>query len=215
MKIKKILLIGIMILCLTGCTNVKDLSYDEIINMFTIKEKSPNVFKKGYQFYLPSGLIIDDSGSNYSIITSNNITFYLYVDLVSYLNGNKYDYKDDSSLVYSKTINYNKKSGFVQIKLLENNQYLIEIMYNYAKIEVMVEENLVNKALINSISVLNSIKYNDLVIERLLNDNDLSYTEEIFELFENENSNSNILEYEKVTEDEEKDDELVDTDFIN
>ena len=215
MRTKKVILLIVMILCLIGCTNINDMSYDQIVNLLSIDAKNPNVFKKGYQFHLPSYLQLDDSGSNYSVITSSDITYYLFVDLVSYLNNTDFEYKVDNSLVYSRTIKYNKNKGFVEIKLLENDKYLIEIMYNYAKIEVMVDENLINKALINSISILNSIKYNDLIIERLLNDNDLSYTEEIFELFENDKNNSNILEYEKVTEDEIDQDEVKDTDFIN
>jgi len=214
MKIKKILLILVMILCLVGCTNVKDLTYNDIINTLSLKAKNANTYKQGYQYYVPKGLMIEDAGSNYTILTSSDITYYLYVDLVSYINNKDISYEINNNLVYSEKINYQDKSGYVEIKLWENNQYLIEIMYNYAKIEVMVEENLINKALINSISILNSVKYNDSVIERLLNDNELNYTEEVFELFENDKVNSDILEYEK-DKNTEIEEEVKDTDFIN
>ena len=215
MKIIKTFLIIVMLLCLVGCTNVKELSYDDIINTLSLKEKNANTYKQGYQYYIPKGLLVDDAGSNYAIITSSDATYYLYVDLVNYINKKTVAYEANNNYVYSKKINYQDKSGYVEIKLWENNQYLIEIMYNYAKIEVMVEENLINKVLINSISILNSIKYNDLAIERLLNDDELDYTEEIFEIFENNNVNSDVLEYENESENNETEEELKDTDFIN
>ena len=88
-------------------------------------------------------------------------------------------------------------------------------MYNYAKIEVMVDENLINKALINSISILNSIEYNDLVIEHLLNDDNLNFKEEVFELFDKNKNNSSSLEFEDVKEELDEKEEIKDTNFIN
>ena len=215
MKLKKVFLIIVVLLCLSGCVNIKELKYDDIINMFSNKEKTANVYNKGYQYYLPKGLSRIQSGSNYSIIGSENITYYLYSDLVSYINKNEITYEINNSLVYSKKIINGKKTGYVEIKLWENNQYLIEIMYNYAKIEVMVEEKLIKEALINSINILNSMKYNDDVINSLLNDDKLNYTEESFELFENDKNNSNILDYVDSDDDSEQQDEIKDTDFIN
>lgn len=215
MKIKKMLLILVVLLCFCGCTNIKKLTYDDIVNTLSLKSKNANNFKQGYQYYVPKGLMIEDAGSNYTILSSSDVNYYLYVDLVSYINKKDLNYGLNKNALYSKKINYQDKTGYVEIKLLENNKYLIEIMYNYAKIEVMVEENLINKTLINSISILNSIRYNDSVIERLLSDNELDYTEEVFELFENDKINSDILEYEKENENIEDEEVIKDTDFIN
>ena len=213
MKIKKIFLILLMLIVISGCTNVNDLTYDNIINTLSLKAKNPNEFRKGYQYYVPKGLLIEESGTNYAILSSNGINYYLYVDLVSYFNKNRLSYENSDNLVYSEHIKYQNKTGYVEIKLLENNKYLIEIMYNYAKIEVMVEENLINNALLNSISILNSIRYNDSTIERMLNDDELSYTEENYELFDDDKSNSNILN--STVEEVEDEEEVKDTDFIN
>jgi len=215
MKIKKIFIIGLFVLLVAGCTNIQDLSYDNIINHFAEKEKSPNTFKKGYQYYVPTGLFLEDSGLNYSVFSSDGVNYYLYVDIISYINKNDLSREKDDNSIYSKSIKNGKKKGYVQIKLYKNNQYLIEIMYNYAKIEVMVEENLINKVLINSVSILNSIKYNDVIIERVLNDDELSYTEEKFELFKDKVNNNDILEYEENVNDMPLDEEIKDTDFIN
>lgn len=215
MKIKKIFLVLIMIFCLTGCVNLKDLSYDNIVNNLSNKAKLPNVYKKGHQFYVPKGLHVYESGPSYTIIASSDTFYYLYVDMVSYNAKKQFNYEIDKDAVYSTMINYNGKSGYAEIKLWENEQYLIEIMYNYAKIEVMVDESLINRALLNSINILNSIKYNDQIIENLLEDDNLTYTEEVFDMFKESEDNSDILDFDNEDKNEEVKDEIKDTDFLN
>jgi len=214
MKIKKILLILIVTFCLSGCVRLESLSYDNIINNLSTKAKPANTFKMGHQFYVPKGLHVSDSGENFAILSSTDVNYYLYIDLVSYNAKSEFNYVTNNNSLYSTNINNNGKKGYAEIKLWENNQYLIEIMYNYAKIEVMVDKSLINKTLVNSINILNSIKYNDLIIEDLLNDDNLTYTEEIFDLFEEIKDNSSILNKEDSSKEEFKE-EIKDTDFIN
>ncbi len=214
MKIKKILLILVIILSVYGCSNVKSYSYDDIVNMISTKEKTANTHKKGYQYNVPRGLKVSNSGTNYAILTSGDATYYLYFDLISYFNKQEISIPTNPG-IYFKLLNYDNKTGYVNIKLWENNQYLIEIMYNYAKIEVMVDESLINKTLINSINILKSIKYNDVVMESLLNDDDLNYTEEIFDLFGKVKDNSNILDYAQSNENNQDEFEIKDTDYVD
>jgi len=215
MKIKKIFLILIMFIFLTGCSNLDEFQYDEMIAKFSMKSKPANTYKKGYKFYVPKGLHIGDAGDNYVILTSSDINYYLYVDLVSYNDDKKLHYEKKDNSIYSKKIKTDEKEGYIEVNLWENNQYLIEIMYNYAKIEVMVDRSLGNKALANSISILNSIKYNDTIIENILKDDNLTYTEEIFDMFEETKDNSNYLDYEETDENLEEQEKIKDTDFIN
>ena len=212
MRIKKIILMLIMIFCLNGCVNLDSLEYDDIVNNFSEKAKSTNTYKQGYQYYIPRGLQIKDSGPNYAIISDGDINYYVYFDLVSYNEKKEISYELKPSYLYSKSINSQNKKGYVEIKLWKNNQYLIEIMYNYAKIEVMVDEAFIKEVLINSINILNSIKYNDIVIESMLSDDNLNYTEEIFDMFEE--SKDNLDNNENKDEIEIKDD-IQDTDYIN
>ncbi len=214
---KRILLILIIVIGLCGCTNLKDLSYDDIINTLNSNPKVANTFKKGYKFYVPSGLSIKDAGTNYVILNNNNCNYYLYFDLISYNSKTENNYEIDKNAYYSQKFFKQNKSGYVEVNLSKNNKYLIEIMYNYAKIEVMVDEGLIKKALINSINILNSIKYDDLIIENLLNDDNLDYTEEIFDIFESREKNSNILDYVEDNEvyNTDNNDEIVDTDYLN
>ncbi len=196
MKGMKILICLIAIIFLSGCTNVKKLSYDDIINTLSVENKNYNTFNKGYKFYTPKGLRVEELWSNSAVIASENATYYLYIDLISYYNKKDLNYTKKDNTIYSTTINYQDKKGYVEINLWENNKYLIEIMYNYAKIEVMVDEELINEALINSVNILKSVNYNDTIIESLLKEDRLNYTEEVFDMFEDAEDNSNILDYE-------------------
>ena len=216
MKTKKLLLIGLIITMLCGCVNIENLSYEEILTGFSIDAKQVNSHRKGFSFYVPKSLKIDEAVTNYIIFASEKINYYLYIDMVSYLKKNTINYKINQDASYSKKIAHADKQGYIEVILQENNKYLIEIMYNYAKIEVMVEKSFINEALINSISILNIIKYNDKVIENLLNDDDLNYTEESFNIFEKKKNNSNVLDYGDVEEGSTNDsDKIIDSDFIN
>jgi len=214
MKVIKIFLVLVMIVFLSGCSKLEDLSYDQIIGNFNIKSKDANTYKKGYKFYVPKGLKISDAGSNYVILTSSDVNYYMYIDLVSYKEKKTLTYENNNNSVYSQKIKNGDINGYIEIKLWENDKYLIEIMYNYAKIEVMVDKGLVNKALVNSISILNSIKYDDKVIKTILEQDDLPYMEEVFNMFEETQNNSNYLDYENI-EIKDEEEKIKDTDYIN
>ncbi len=219
MKIKKILIILLFLFVLTGCTKVKDLSIDEIIDNVTLNEKkSPNVYRNGYKFYLPKGMQVRNAGSNFIVLSDDNYNYYLYVDFVSYDKKSEGNYQVNNNAFYSSKLSFDNLDGYIEINLKENDKYLIEIMYNYAKIEVMVDINSINRTLINTINILKSIDYNATIIEKLLNDDNLDYTEEVFDIFENSNDNSNVLEHEddyEEVEDYVEEEEVKDTDFLN
>ncbi len=216
MKAKKILFIILSCFILVGCTNLKDVSYDEIMNNLTIAPKRANVHRQGYQFFIPQGMQVEKAGLSYAILSSNNVDYYLYIDLISYnAKDTSFVYEINKNALYSTTLNYQDKKGYVEIKLQENNQYLIEIMYNYAKIEVMVDENKVKEALSNSATILNSIRYDDLIIKNLLTDDNLDYTEEKFNMFDDIKENNNVLDYGESTNQTEDNEKVKDTDYVD
>lgn len=216
MNIKKLLVVLISIIFLTGCTNINDFSYDDILNLIGKNIKSTNVYRNGYKFYLPKGMNLEDASFNYAIVSSLKSNYYVYFDLIAYNQNKLSTYEINPNAVYSKKILNNDIDGYMEINLQENNQYLIEIMYNYAKIEVMVDKDEINEVLINSINILNSIKYDSIVIEKLLKDDKLNYTEEIFDMFAKKKNNSNILNYSETTEDVSSGEiDIKDTDFLN
>ncbi len=215
MNIKKIVLILIIVLFITGCARVKELSYDNIINYFNLKSKPANNYRKGYSFYVPRGLGVEDAGLNYAILSNSKEKYYLYFDLVALNESRVLTHENSNKNVYFSNIQKGNKTGYLEIKNYENNQYLIEIVYNYAKIEVMVDSEEVNTALVNAISILNSVKYDKIVISNLLKEDNLNYTEEVFDMFESAKKRSSSLDYSSQVDNEINDEVIKDTDYIN
>ena len=157
---------------------------------------------------------VNDSTLFNEVLEDGKYTYYLYVDAVSYLNQVNYDYQVDNSILFSTAIKNGDYFGFVEIKLVENNKYLVEIMYNYAKIEVIVDEDDINKVMLSAISILKSIVYNNSVIANLLEDNVLNFAEEEFDMFNNSSEDDNFIDigsedYQPIEE------EIPDADLLN
>ena len=211
---KKVLLIIGLIFLITGCTNVNDLTYEEIIQNFGTISSRTNTYRTGYRYYLPRGMQVNDSTLFNEILEDGKYTYYLYVDAVSYLNQVEYEYEDNEDSLYSTAISNEDKFGYVEINLRENDKYLVEIMYNYAKIEVIVDEDAINEVLLSAISILKSIVYNNNVITNLLEDNVLNFAEEEFDIFNNNDSDNESIQ---VGEDEfnPTEEEIPDTDLLN
>lgn len=182
MKVKHILLF-IFVFFMCACQTLQNTTIDELTIKLNQSINKVNTYRTGYSYYLPSGLSVKEYSLYNEVIESENITFYFYVDLISYFNKINFDYQKNNSSYYSKALNADNKSGYLEINLKENNQYLIEIMFNYAKIEMMVEESDINNALNYAIAILRSVNYSDEIINNLLNEDILSYQEETYNIF--------------------------------
>jgi hypothetical protein len=215
MNIKKVLLLLVLILTLTGCTNINDLNYDEIVENFALKEKTPNTYRKGYKFYVPKGLSIKNAGVNYAVIVNNDTTFYTYFDLISLREDKEIVHNVDSNSTYDKKIINGDKKGYLSIKIAENNQYLIEIMYNYAKIELMVDEGKIKESLCYAINILNSVKYDMTVIDNLLKEDDLDSAEEVYDMFNKVKKPNETLDYSNENDEELEEKVIKDTDYVD
>ncbi len=211
---KKIVIIIVMLLILTGCTNINDLSYEEIAQNFAIESSKTNEFRTGYNYYLPRGMQVSDSTLFNEVIDDGRYNYYLYVDAVSYLNKVEYDYQENSSSEYSANIVNGDKFGYIEVNLRENNKYLVEIMYNYAKIEVIVDKNDIKLSMISAISILRSIEYNDNIITNLLEDDVLNFAEEEMDIFNTngEDDESVLIDPDDYNPVEET---VPDTDYLN
>jgi hypothetical protein len=114
----------------------------------------------------------------------------------------------------SMQINYQDKYGYLEINQLKNGKYFIEIMYNYAKIEVIVNKRDINEVVSNSLSILASVKFNDDVLKNLLDEETSQFKEFQFDIFEtNTVTESEYLQ--AVEEEQVQEDEIHDTDLIN
>ena len=210
---KKILII-ICLLFITGCSDVRKLSYDDIINNIATRANKDNVYRTGYSYYLPRGMRVSDSTLYNESITDARYKYYLYVDIVSYYKKVTKDYTINSNALVSKKLEYDGKFGYVEVNLLKNDKYLVEIMYNYAKIEVIVDKSNLNEAMLSIINILKSVEYNDSIIANLMGDDILNFSEEEFNIFNTKGSESNYLTVDKDASKEE-DTKIPDPDLIN
>ena len=210
---KKILII-ICLLFITGCSDIRKLSYDDIINNIATRANKDNVYRTGYSYYLPRGMRVADSTLYNEAITDARYKYYLYVDIVSYYKKVTKDYSVNNNALVSKKLDYNGKFGYVEVNLLKNDKYLVEIMYNYAKIEVIVDKSNLNEAMLSIINILKSVEYNDSIIANLMGDDILNFSEEEFNIFNTKGSESNYLTVDKDASKEE-DTKIPDPDLIN
>ncbi len=208
---KKIFLLSIILVLLTGCTSIKNDDLTNIIDKaMTSNLITKNTNRVGYRYYLPKGLSIRYSDNYNEIFTNDRYTYYLYVDIVSYNSKIEYLYNINDSAYYSRTLENGDKKGYIEINNYKNNQYLIEIMYNYAKIEVIVYESDIKNSVLYAMSVLSSITYNNSVIESYLQIDNREEVEENFNIFEIVGSD-NYLEFatDEVTNDEKNDPDYI------
>lgn len=87
-------------------------------------------------------------------------------------------------------------------------------MYNYAKIEVIVEKEDINKSVTNAMIVLSTITYTDDIVKNLLSIDEVTSSEEKFSVFDEDASDSNFLEVYKEYGNYEGDDKVPDLDVI-
>ena len=208
---KKIILI-LAVIILTGCTSIDNVSYDEIISeIVRSKYEIYNDNRSGYKNYTPSNISSNDTIDYNEILEDDSYRYYFYVDVVSYYNRVIESYEVDNNAFYSKAINYQDKFGYIEINEVSNNKYLLEIMYNYAKIEVIVDKYDLPKAISNSLIILSSVKYNSEILETIVGENILTSKEIEFNIFETKKTESNFLEVEanNIYVEEENDPDLI------
>lgn len=210
---KAILCLFLLFIC-AGCSNLASLNYEQIIiDYLNSPYKITNENRRGFMYYLPKGMRIIKSSGNNEILSNNNDMYYLYIDLVSYYNKVNADYKEKDNVVFSKSIRKDDKFGYLEIKKTTNEKYFIEIMFNYAKIEVIVKEENLKETLAYCTSILTSINYQDTVLKSLMEENSLKSSEIMYNIFETADTESSYLqiaeEYGQYEEDE-----SVDPDFI-
>ena len=171
---KKVILIFLIAIVLSGCTVVRiDTSdIDNITNVvLSKKNKLYNQVGQGYKYYLPGGVTYIDSDELNDILYCNGNYYYLYIDAINYYYQKDISYVENKNLYYSKKFNVDdgfNHNGYLQIKEIDG-LYHIEFVYNYAKIETIVENKDINDTILNSSYILSTIKYNYNIVELMLN----------------------------------------------
>lgn len=194
---KKLFLIVLCLILFTGCTIVRidTDSIDNIIDVVLSKNnKLYNRVGKGYKYYVPRGMNYIDTTELNDKLYSNGYYYYLYIDVISYYNKIDFNYEENKDAYYSRYININDKVGYLEINKI-NDRYLIEYMYNYAKIEALVYEEDINDVVLNSTYILSTIKFNKNVIKLMLNDEYFINKEERYDIFTSKAEATDSLEY--------------------
>lgn len=216
---KLIVLLSVVVLLTTGCsvTKLDDSNISKNIKiLLSEKVNLHNVHFDGYKYYVPKGLkFINKEEYNALLADSRGNKYYLYVDAISYYHDVENSYKIVEDAHYSKKLDYNKKTGYIQINEIDD-KYFIQFVYNYSKIEALVDEKDLTEAVNNMCYILRTIKFNDIILESLIGDNILSYKEENFSLFKSDNSKEDFLDvvskYEEDAYKEDLEDEKIDLD---
>ena len=211
---KKLVLTLLLCIILCGCTPVQDMTIEEVIDNGTNRKVSVyNKYRKGYKYNVPKGLDVVISTEYNEIIYSSDYVYYLYIDAVSYYNKVIEKYEANNISYVSIPISYEDKYGYLEINEMKNGKYLVEIMYNYAKMEVIIKKNDINVVVANAMSVLASIDFNDSVLKNLLDEETSQFKEYEFNIFETATTESEYLQ--AVEDDVYEEDEVHDSDLIN
>lgn len=205
---KRVLLLLVSIILLCGCTKNVDFKEKDIDNLFNtyLSEDTSlvNQVSNGYKYYIPTGVKLLKSSNYNEELCYNGNTYYLHVDVINYYYKTRIEYEEDESLYFSKKLSYNNKEGYVEITK-KDEQYLVSIYYNYAKIETYTNEKDLKNTIINLCYLLNSIKYNDSIIAFTVGEDNMEFKEEDFIFFtpkEDKNFIDYINEYDEYVEEE-------------
>ena len=190
-------------LLLVGCSSTvtSNQTYESLI-MNTLESEIThyNTLGKGFKYYKPRDFsLYTDDEFNHILLNKSN-KYYLNIDINGYYNKYEHEFSINPEIEYSKNFKYNDILGFLEITKGKNDYFYLKMMYNYSYIEVQVKEKELKPAVVNSIIILSSIKYNDKVIENFISTGDLSSKETTYEIKKPNSSKQkkNILDvYEK------------------
>ena len=117
----------------------------------------------------------------------------MYVDVIAYYHNIENTYEVNDKSYYSKKLDYKKKTGFIEVNEVDG-KYYIEYVFNYGRIQALIDKDYLVRVINNMSYILRSIEYNDEVLESLVGENILSYAEETFSLFETEATQEDFLD---------------------
>ncbi len=170
---KRIILILLLIFVVSGCSAVRidTTSIDNILNVILTKDnKLFNQIGPGYKYYLPGGVSFIDSDDLNDILYCNGTYYYLYIDAINYYYQTNVESINANNSYYYKLIKEDdgfKYSGYLNITL-NDGLYYIEFVYNYAKIEAIVNKSQLNDTILNASYILSTIKYNRDIVNLML-----------------------------------------------
>ncbi len=202
---KKLILV-VLVFLLIGCKKLEDSNnYIEFVDNCLGSHNVTNEVALGYKYYMPRGVKKERDYDYNQVFIAQGEYIYLYVDVISYFYKKDIQLKDSNSFYYNPII-YNNKKGYIKIDEVDN-KYFVNIVYNYSKIEFFVKKEKLTTMITLSSIILNSIEYNDVVIEKVLQGDLGKFSEFNYELEKPDNASSNFSQYleEYVQKEDEKD----------
>ena len=121
---KKLIILIVCFTLLCGCTKINNDNINNIINSVVSSDNDrANQYRNGYKFYLPNNLSTIKIDDKNNVFKENDIKYYMFVDIVSYYHKVENKYQVNEKAYYSSLINYNNKSGYVEVNV-KNDKYL-------------------------------------------------------------------------------------------
>lgn len=210
---KKILFIGFIFL-LVGCKNIDyTTDYIEYVRPCLNDKDIVNDVSLGYQYYVPKGVKkVHDYDYN-QIFLVDKTFLYLYVDVISYYHKRELKLDSSDEDTYYQSISYNGKNGYLKVNLVDDKHF-VNVVYHYSKIQFYADEEDLGKLITISTIILNSVKYNDTVIEKVLEGDLGEFSEFTYEVEKPEGASSSfsqfLEEYVQKEDEEDKKEELPD-----
>ena len=90
MKIKRLLLC-LIVFFICGCQTLNKTSIDDLTNELSTNINKVNIYRTGFSYYKPIGLSVKEYSLYNEVLESDNLSFYFYVDLISYFNKTSFD----------------------------------------------------------------------------------------------------------------------------
>ncbi|MEE3342628.1 MAG: hypothetical protein VZS44_00885 [Bacilli bacterium] len=193
---KKVFILVLALILLVGCTKIdnSDLKHADYVVSCLGNKKNTNNVALGYKYYLPIGIkIVEDFDYNQKF-RFDDTYLYMFVDINGYYFKKDYVVSKDDDDYYFQSISYGGKHGWLKI-VKDGDKYFTRVLYNYAKIEFYSDKEDINKLLTISSIILNSIKYNKIVIERVLDENSGSSKEFSYELYKPVDASNKFSQY--------------------
>ena len=192
------LVLIITLFLITGCS-VRPISNDLATNVNKILNSPSNLYNQtslGYKYYLPMGFLLIGDNKNNQIIYHNGNRIYMYVDVIGYYFRYQADVDMDSKAdsYFAKLLDHDGIKGYIEVTRYEN-QYFIDIVYNFARIEAYVARHEINTTVLNGLRILSSVNFNDSVIKDIMASNQGVSREEVFNLYQPRERTGNFLEY--------------------
>lgn len=189
-----LLLIGLFSLC--GCSNIKNMNTDSLLNELANKTGKYNEVNRAFKYYLPSDLSIDSYDDYNAVFSSANYKYYLYVDLISYYNKKDLKFEKNDNIYYSRLLFKDDKLGVIDVTN-DSDECFVKVTYNYATIETKVNLLDLNETISNIMIILSSINYNDAVIKNILTNESKVEDDEVVEVFDNKKNDNSSLDVEE------------------